>query len=49
MSILSNLVGITLVILQPLTATMAAAAYLALRIRSEGLDLWYRISEVGQA
>lgn len=38
---------LTLLVLQPLTATMAGAAYLALRTRSEGLDLMARIAAVG--
>lgn len=46
-SLLFSLVGVTSMVLQPLTATMAAAAYLALRIRSEGLDLRERIDTVG--
>lgn len=48
-SIVGNLSAVTLLVLQPLTATMATAAYLALRIRSEGLDLTSRISGVGGA
>lgn len=46
-SILLTATGVTLVILQPLTATMAAAAYLALRVRAEGIDLWDRIATIG--
>lgn len=48
-SALMNLTGTALVVLQPLTAAMAAAAYLALRVRAEGLDLWERTVSIGGA
>lgn len=49
LSIVANLSAVAMIVLQPLTAAMAAAAYLALRIRSEGLDLVERIATVGEA